>query len=292
MSGTSSDFDVDMGEEYNPVGDGSWQGLFALRDGRMVSSVGASATRVSGPFGAHDYDLATFAVDLDASRVAGVTGDRSSVVLASVDKDEQPVALDSGRTDLLKPAWDVAGRLWMLDRTPQGAVIRYWWKGRVREVTVPGVSGKAVSRFLVSRDGTRLVAVVRGARRDVVVQSRLALIGSRLRGTRAEVIHVDDGEKVRIADIAWFSPTAVALVRPITDELSQVTTFSVDGSRFVQPLEVPIELVRDDIVALVSSPAENLVTWAVAASGEPHDLSAESDPTPPGEGLKELTYVG
>ena len=79
----------------------------------------------------------------------------------------------SGGQDLLKPAWDVAGRLWLVDRRETGAVVSVVVDRRQRAVQISGVSGARVKPFLVSRDGTRLVAVVRGPKGDQLVVSRI-----------------------------------------------------------------------------------------------------------------------
>lgn len=294
VSGSSSDFDVDIGRAYDPLGADAWQDLFALREGRMISSVGGGETRVAGPFGARDYPLGSISVSVEGDRAAGVTSDGSAILLAPVDTDGDIAAkpVITGESNLLKPVWDITGRLWTVDRTPQGAAVSYLLKGRRKRVQVPGVSGERVSKFLVSRDGTRLVVVLNRPRGDVVAQSRLVLDDSRLRGRRATVIHRDVGEKVQIRDIAWNSPTEVAMTRVISGELSQISTFSVDGSRAVQSREVPIELVRDKIVDLVSSPDPGAATWAIAASGRVYELSAQGNASAPAEGLESLTYVG
>lgn len=292
-SGSSSDFDVDIGEEYNPIGANAWQGLFGLRDGRMVSSISGRENHDTGPFGEEENGLRAIAVNLQASKVAGVAADGGSVLMAATTGTESDkVTTVAGGSNFLDPAWDVSDRLWLVDRTSAGAVISYVHKGRRQIVPVPGMTGKRVTHFLVSRDGTRLVAVVRGPRGDVVVQSRIALNGSRFRGTPAEVTRRFPDEMVRIRDLAWHSPTEVVMARVITDQLSQVTTFSVDGSDVVLSADVPIELVRDKVVRLAGSPDAASGAWAVAKSGKVYNLTPDSDVLPPKDGLASLTYVG
>ena len=82
--------------------------------------------------------------------------------------------------------------------------------GRARS-TVPGVSGRDVDQLLVSRDGSRLVAVVRTPqgrpRRRQPDPARRG--GAVLRAHRAVVLDfVPDGANPRIRDIGWRSPTA------------------------------------------------------------------------------------
>ncbi|QIX27666.1 hypothetical protein ncot_14475 [Nocardioides sp. JQ2195] len=292
-SGSSSAFDVDIGEEYNPIGANSWQGLFGLREGRVVSSISGRENHDTGPFGTAEYGLRTIAVNLQATQIAGVTSDGRSVLSAPTSEGEAAtVSTLAGGSDFLEPAWDVSNRLWLVDRTSGGAVVSYVRRGQRHVVPVPGVSGKRVTHFLVSRDGTRLIAVLRRKQGDVVVQSRIALAGNKVRGTPATVTRRFPDELVRIRALAWHSPTEVVMSRVITNDLTQLTTVSVDGSDVVLSADVPIELVRDKVVRLVGSPDPASGAWAVAASGKVYDLTPDSDVLPPKDGLLSLTYVG
>ena len=96
----------------------------------------------------------------------------------------------TGATSLLEPAWDFAGRLWAVDRRADGAVVSYLAGDDVATVEVPGISGADVKEFLVSRDGSRLVAVIRQRVSDVVVVSRLLQnsSGQVVRATRAQQV--------------------------------------------------------------------------------------------------------
>ncbi|KRF13973.1 hypothetical protein ASG90_14320 [Nocardioides sp. Soil797] len=293
VSGSSSDFDVDIGEEFNPIGANSWQGLFGLRGGRVVSSISGRENRITGPFGTADYGLRSIALNLQATTAAGVPADGRSVLVSPASTSESAgVSTAAVGSNFLEPAWDVAGRLWMVDRAPSGAVVSFFHHGQVQTVPVPGLSGERVTRFLVSRDGTRLIAVLRRPRGDIVVQSRITLSGNKVRGTRAEVIRGFTEERVRVRELAWHSPTEVVMSRVITNKLSQMTTFSVDGSDVVLSADVPIELVRDKVVRLVGSPDPASGAWAVAASGKVYNLTPDSDQVPPKDGLRSLSFVG
>ena len=104
--------------------------------------------------------------------------------------------------------------------------------GRAREVTVPGVTGRAVQEILVSRDGSRLVAVLRGRKVDRVLASRIQHddTGRVLSLTTPQVLSLPDEGAARIRDVGWRSPTTVSVLSDISDDFSQVRTFSVDGS--------------------------------------------------------------
>ena len=65
-----------------------------------------------------------------------------------------------------------------MDRRNTGAVVYYLRRGEMQVLDVPGVSGENVKDFLVSRDGSRLVAVVRNETgTDSIVVSRILTAG-------------------------------------------------------------------------------------------------------------------
>ncbi|WP_376707708.1 LpqB family beta-propeller domain-containing protein [Nocardioides alcanivorans] len=95
--------------------------------------------------------------------------------------------------DLLKPAWDHSKTLWALDRGAQGAVVWAMPGRRAAQVQVPGITGERVRDFIVSRDGSRMVAVVAGARGDRVVAARIARNRGRIRALAPTVIWQEPG---------------------------------------------------------------------------------------------------
>lgn len=293
-TGSGSDFSIDTGQNFDPNGVYSWQDLFGFRDGIMVSSVDGEETPVGGLFGTEEQDLREIAVDLGGRRVVGISDDGSTALLTPVDAEENAriTPIFTGGTDLLKPAWDHAGRVWLLDRTAAGARIHVVAGGRARPVHVPGVTGEDVADFLVSRDATRLVAVLNRPGSDAIVLSRLARKGPGSTATRARPIQNDAEEPLQIRDIGWQSPTEIMMTRNIAQDLSQISTLSVDGSSSVESGTLSSELVRDDIVRLVTDPAAGSTGFAVSADGTMHPLSPEIDALMPEDGLRLATYVG
>ena len=72
-----------------------------------------------------------------------------------------------------------------------------------------GISGEDVKDFLVSRDGSRLIAVIRkNAEEDSIVVSRILSTGDGqvLGALPAESITDPDNPDGQIRDIAWRSP--------------------------------------------------------------------------------------
>jgi hypothetical protein len=158
--------------------------------------------------------------------------------------------------------------LWLADRSPGGARLSYVEHGRelAVPVRVPGVTGTELGDFLVSRDGSRLAAVVRRPSGDQLMISRILHDdqGNVLRATRARRISWEGGGRLDIRDIAWRTPTTVAVLHGLTDELSQVRTISVDGSP--PGLDSLSTTLRGHVGALVGSPVADQSLYAVTRS--------------------------
>ncbi len=233
-----TDYAVDAADAFDPAVDGSSTDIFGLRGGALVVRDGNELRNLPGPLGVPEADLRSAAVNLDATRAAGVTADGTTVREAPVDleatRSERLVTTPfSDGVDLLAPVWDFADRLWLVDRTAEGAVVRVVDRGRARRISVPGVSGRAVKAFLVSRDATRFAAVVVGSEGDRLKIGRIAVNdrGEPSRVTATTSLVADPGLPLRITDIAWNSPTSIALLTPVVPRESfEVRTVGVDGS--------------------------------------------------------------
>jgi hypothetical protein len=226
-------FPMDQDEALDPAGSRATSLLFGLRDGRLVSGPPEALEAVAGPMGAEELGIRSVGVTLDGTRVAGVTEGGDAVLVTEVrTPDVDLVEVVSGGTDLAPPVWDDAERLWVLDRTGAGAEISVVVDDRRRTVAVEGISGRPVSHVLVSRDGSRMVAVIDRAGRDQVVVSRLRYDarGRALGGTPARPIGWDDQGPLSVVDIGWASPTSVVVAHRIGRDLFQVRTLTVDGA--------------------------------------------------------------
>lgn len=230
LPGLSADVSLETGVEFEPTGFGASSELFALRQGRILRGFPGAWKAVS-PEDA-DLPLRGFAVSLDGTRIAGVSDDGTAALTGPVDGDaDQLLPVVSGATDLLRPAWDFSGRVWLLDRTPSGAALSVLERGSVRSVDAPGITGETVRRFLVSRDGSRLVAVVRRGGADRILAARIRHNDrGRVVGLRAPVrLQTDTDGRPRVRDIAWRSETTVSVLSPVR-EFAQVRTTNVDGT--------------------------------------------------------------
>lgn len=295
LPGGATQVDLDVGDAFDPAGAQASGDLFGLVDGRLVRGSIGSLQATDGPLGSERLGVRSIGVNLAGDRVAGVSGNGRSILVAPVDAGDRAVEVASGGRDLLPPAWDFADRIWLADRTVGGAVISVVAGEQApRPIEVPGVSGRDVRHLLVSRDGSRLVAVVRTPRGDRIVASRILHgdTGRVVRSTRAVVLDfVPDNATPVIRDIAWRSPTAISVLTEITDDLSQVETISADGSPGDLGLQGASRL-RGGTRHLVSSPVQGAEVFAVGRRAGSDLTSPEQSIGPLPEGLASLTYVG
>jgi hypothetical protein len=270
----ASEFDVDSAPDYNPTGSQANNALHGLRDGQLVSGNRDGLSPVSGPFGARDRRLRSVAVSIDGGTAAAVSKDGRRLLLAPVrepSSGEPPTRVTTrieGATDLLTPAWDFSGRLWVVDHTRNGARVSYLENGRTQELDVPDVSGRQVTSFLVSRDGTRFVAVVRTRPPGVqgtVDELRVGRIevpetSRTLRALDTEQIPLGDTEALPIKDIAWTSTTTIAVLSTVTqDQLYSVQTVAVDGA----PTDTSAKSIRGEVIGLAGTPVPESRQYAV-----------------------------
>ncbi len=229
----------------------------------------ASSLPTLGPLGQEEsgYDLRSIGASLSGVRVAGVTSTGTDLVVAPTESPSGEVAtVIFGAVDLAAPHWDYRDRIWALDRNNGRARVFQVVDGAAEEVAVPGFTGRRLTELIVSRDGSRLVAVVRTGKADRVVSVRVrhdsggAVIGF----TGPQVLPEPAEGTARIRDIAWRSPTTVSVLRDIiTEGLSQVRTVSVDGA----PGEISTggtTTLRGRIRTLVSTPVDLVEAYAVA----------------------------
>jgi hypothetical protein len=271
----ASEFRVDHGHDYAPFVAGSSTQLFGLQDGRMVGGSPQNLETVSGPFGQGGYSLRAVAPDLHADRVAGVSESGTELWVAPVkDNGSDATPLIESGADLLRPAWDFSGRLWEIDRTGHGAAVSFLRKGRMHSIDVSGITGEDVKDFVISRDGTRLIAVVHDAAADadsIVVGRIQTTSDGQVVGALAATDVADPAIADRhIRDIAWLSPTSLAVLLPVTRSLFQVRSVSVDGAPGPDQLSIPID---DQVAALAGTPVPDETSYAFAP-GEPDDPSA------------------
>jgi len=291
LPGGTDVISVASGQQYDPAGYTAGGQIYGLDKGAVVVRDGRSFTPVQGPLGA-EHAYRSTAVSVGSEWAAAVTLSGHSLDVAPLDTDGTVRRLVSG-SSLLTPAWDVFGGLWTLDRTHAGAVVSWTPvtdKAATKPVVldVPGVTGEDVRSFLVARDGSRLVADVRGSAGDTLVVSRIQRDdrGNVIGATGATTIS-DFAVGARVEALAWYSPTAVAALQQLSDT-SLVRTYSVDGAASAASrLSLTV---GDRLTALLGSPASNVPLYAIS-DDDLIDLSGDvSQPLP--KNITSLGYVG
>ncbi len=307
-----STFLVSGYRRYDPTDSGASAQLYALRAGRLVSGPASGPTAVDGPFGAAAVGIGPFAVSLDDTRIAGVTPYRLLMGPVRIGAGVREVY--EGKGPLLRPSWDFAGRLWDIERSPRGARVLVVTGGEAHRVRIPGVTGELVKGFMVSRDGSRLVAVVRGQSSDRLVVSRIRYDaqGRALGGIDFRRLPWQAGGSPRITDIGWGSPTTVYVLHQLTHQYAEVRQIAVDGSTTQSEASTAtIDLARQQGVAgtgniqgLVKGLVTSPVTTPITSPGDAQtsfailrrslvdlDQSAGTPPVPY-RGLRHITYAG
>ncbi|MCB0906967.1 MAG: GerMN domain-containing protein [Nocardioidaceae bacterium] len=281
---------VDGHAEADPTGWLASATPFGLWKGLVVGDAVANPQPVAGPFGLKKRSLRSIAVDPYNIKVAGVDITGRSVLLTSLSApDARVTTVATEATNLLPPAWDLAGRLWLVDRRSTGAFVEVYTGGSSPvEVPAPGIAGQRVRAFEVSRDGTRFVAVLAGADGDTVVVSRVErrLDGS-VRLTPAVALPSPSGTALLVKDIGWSSPTTASVLSSLTDDVSQLSAVPLDGSPGRTITTVP-GVQR----WLVSSPVESEPTFVVSANGIVDLSSGRGAQQREDILLSSLTYVG
>ena len=269
--------------------------LFAVRNGRLESGDSDTTTPVAGTFGTQSLGIGQVGVSLRGDLVAAVTDGGRALLLGPVNDDPSlPVdTVLSDASDLAQPAWDFSGRLWVADRAPGGA--RFSVIDTTRDqvpvaVTVPGISGRHVKDFIVSRDGTRLVAVLEGGTADRLVVSRIRhdTLGRVTGATRAEPLAWSSEDIQRILDIGWRSPTSVAVLHRLTKQVVQVVQVPVDGSVTREGGNAQ----QDPATQLVASPVANETLYTLTKEGLLDPTGAEGPAKPLLPVTTSVQYVG
>jgi hypothetical protein len=283
---------LSFGAAYDPNGDRASTDLFALQEDRLVTGRVDDLGPTSGPFGEPGYALRSIGVNLPGTRVAAVSATGTDLLLAAVEAPTGEVTVPVfGAVDLAAPHWDHRDRIWVLDRGAGRARVVQVADGLAAEQVVPGVTGRRVTELIVSRDGSRLVAVVRGAKADRVVSVRVRhdAAGTVLGFTAPRTLPLPDGTG-RIRDVAWRSPTTVSVLSDINEERSQVRTISVDGAPGGIATSGATSL-RGKVRTLVSTPTDGevyaLAGREVTSLTRPERMVSDLPP-----GLTSLTYVG
>jgi hypothetical protein len=286
------DFSVRDGDAFAPTVRDASDRLFGVDRGRIVADRRGATEPAPGPFGRPGFSLKSIAVSVDESRIAEVGGDGGTVFAWA--RNEGGVRRVYEGTDVLRPTYDMFDGLWLVDRTALGARVLHRSGGQVSPVDVPGVTGRDVRAFVVSRDGTRLVAVVATPSGDRLMSSALLRTdaGDLIRPTAAHRIAGLPDDLGRIVDLSWRSPNDLAVLGRSQD-VSQVRFVPLDGSPG-DPDEIQADLWQGRATGLAGSPDIRLPVYLVVGNGRVRRLDAEGHWVSAGTvaGFRAPTYAG
>jgi len=234
VPGSGATFGIDEFSGYDPAGFGASRQLFGLSSRGLVTVSEDGISPVTGSIGRGPRDARSGVVEPSGDRAALVdaAGRRLVVGQVSAAGGGTAVWFDRG-TDLLRPSWDIHHVLWAVDMTKRGAAVYTLAAGRARLVEAAGITGQTVLGFAVSRDGTRLAAVVRKRGKTTLVISIIDRDAERPADvvlTAAEEVQGADVTYSGTDNVAWLSPTSVAVLA--NDDGGDLQPFEVriDGS--------------------------------------------------------------
>lgn len=274
-----TDVSVSAGAEYDPLA-ASQRELLAVSEGRVVRDSGDEVTPVGGPFGQTGFALRSLAWSTRTHAIAAVSASGHRVFVApdrgARSANRVRTVLD-GAENVLRPAYDRFGGLWLVDATRRGAVVHLVTGRRDRVVPVEGVSGRDVSAITVTRDGASLVATLATGTNPVVeVSGIVRAAGGLVRHvSTARTLQVSGADLGPARDVAQAAATTVAVLTRPASGSDQITYVELDGSPAAQeptdggaPATVP-----GGLAGLVASPdpalplrvittERRLVTWA------------------------------
>ncbi len=283
LAGGRVDAPVTSGSQFD-AGGSSDGIMWALRGGRVVDLGSGSATGsapVAGPLGRPGYSMRSLAVSATPRRIAAVSGNGSTVFVSAAESGapEPPLTRPLVRaSDVLRPSYDMFGDLWLLDRAPGGARVLLVRGDEVRTLRVPGVTGKDVAAFSISRDGSRLAVAYAGAPApslrvvDILRTDEGIVSGA----GRSQVFGTDLADGAPIVDIGWRDPATLAVLSHSTAETSQVVFISSDGSPTEPGLPEP-SIFRGVAEAMVVAPDADLPLRLITPDERLYTLSGNGN---------------
>ncbi len=198
--------------------------------------------------GLESYGKESLAVDVDARNGAAVTN--QNVVVGAMEP-ERPTEAEKVPTDgeVLRPSYDMDGNLWVVDRADQARIRVRRPDGDLLVVKAPSLSGRSLKAFRVARDGVRMLAIIAGPQRDMLVTGRITRTDRMVTISGVEPVPVSFS---RLTDVGWSRPTKLVLLGG-SGELNQMQELNVDGS---EAAPIPTTSVQAENAPIVFNPVE------------------------------------
>ncbi len=281
---------------YDPAVPTAGAELYALRSRDLVV-LGEQETLASTAF--RSDPLRSIAVSLGSSTddvsVAGVTANGrqvvSSVLPTLAGTGERARRVYSG-TDVLRPAYDAFGHVWLVDRVRSGARLVVIDGGRTRTLRALGITGEDVTALALSRDGTRLAAIVDG--RVVLARVSRTEMGRPIRVQPAVAVPLEQQAEGRAVDLAWTTPASLGVLVRLGPTISQIVFASVDGSFALNSEVTALEALFERADRVVTAPVPDAQVLLPSRSGPIYRVSATGQwaPVPAYTGLTALAFPG
>ena len=254
-----STFDAFGFAAYDPAGLAGERRLFALGPNGLVTVSKSAVVRVPGPIGRID-DGDSVAVQTSGQLAAVVNDGGTSVMVGPIGSG---TAVETGgvaswltsQARLLRPSWDARQVLWLVDHprrlpaSPSRQAARPALESDQRILVMTDANhgpyavqanwlagGRRIDAFSVSRDGVRFAAIVsypNGARRleiSTIVRGSGGPGHDSITLRRPEIIHNEAAPLVRLRDLAWVSPTSLAVLGAASDTAISTYAVAIDGS--------------------------------------------------------------
>lgn len=204
-----------------------------LRDNRFgfLPSTGTGLEPVPGLSDAI-VSLAPSAVAVSPGQTHAAALTRSGVY--GVGQGEKPRLLDP-RSGLIAPSIDNFGYVWSVPAGRPDEVVVYSPAGDAVPVKTPWKEFTGITSLKVSRDGTRLIAVLHSATETRFVAAAIARDGARPTGVGDPLLLASDiGTAV---DAAWVDDLTVAVLTTAVEGQPRILTQEIGGLR--SPIEPP-----------------------------------------------------
>jgi len=246
IPGVSEVQNLNLWDTYAPFDPSANDQLFALRNDRLVVVSQTTVAAFSGIWDDGPQNLADFDVDPQFSRLAGVTGDRTRVVVGPA--GDQPGArkriVYEGGADLTDPTWNrTSTSVWVVDRRRAGSrlLVIDLESLRTRAISMGPLDRTRVTAFALSADGSRFVAIARTLVGQGVGTRRVMLGTVQTSGDTRSVERIRDvhelvtSEAVLEAptDVGWSDPTSVSVLARIGAVSPQPYDVRIDGSQLL-----------------------------------------------------------
>lgn len=181
--------------------------------------------------GVESLDPSQVSVAVGAAFAAALTDD--GLFIAAADGSD-PLRVDA-RGGLVAPSVDPFGFTWSVPSDAPGAVLAFRRDGSSTEVTTPWPEASSISSLQVSRDGTRVAALVTtGSTTRLVVASVLREEPGGAPTGIGDLLELDETTDTPVA-VTWVDDRSVASLTGSSDEMSDVVVHTIGSTSTSAP---------------------------------------------------------